>query len=67
MSKVAKYLRAHWLGELSLPISIFVNGLALYLALIFLLVPLGQVLMRFCSPFRTGTSSCLMLHDAPLQ
>ena len=44
MSKVAQYLRAHWLGDLSLPISIFVNGLALYLALIFLLVPLGQVL-----------------------
>ena len=44
MSKVSQYLRAHWLGELSLSISIFVNGLALYLALIFLFVPLGQVL-----------------------
>ena len=44
MSKVAQYLRAHWLGDLSLAISTFINGLALYLALIFLLVPLGVLL-----------------------
>ena len=44
MSKVARYFRAHWLGELSLSISVFVNGLAFYLALIFMLVPLGQAL-----------------------
>ena len=44
MSKVAQYLRAHWQGDLSLAISTCINGLALYLALIFLLVPLGALL-----------------------
>ncbi len=41
MRKVGQYLRAHWLGELSLPISFLVNGLALYLALVFLLIGFG--------------------------
>ena len=57
MSKVAQYLRAHWLGDLSLAISTFINGLALYLALIFLLVPLGVLLeLPRYSPTRASQS-----------
>jgi hypothetical protein len=42
MNRVAKYFRAHWRGELSLAISLLVNGLLFYIVLVAALVLVGQ-------------------------
>jgi hypothetical protein len=44
MNRVAKYFLAHWRGELSLAVSILVNGLLFYIILVAALVLVGQAL-----------------------